>query len=850
MDGLIRYIKDYNFEISVFRKPVIDQADIFTNILKEAFTQFIPSKSVIIRPVDQGWCNTFTRLLLRKKNRNYLFYKKCELDYQKCLKQNNSSPEIITLLLNKKTKAHQKAREAANDSTKANRRAKTSFYNTVNDTLRNPSLSAKKKFSILLKLMKNNKFSSIPPLVENNVTVQDPLEQSNIFNKHFASRSTVKDPNDPVPNLQRKDGVNDLGSINTSPIEVAKIIRNIKKSCFSYCGIPGKFLHLIATPVSFSLSRLLNNLFEIGCFPNSWKIAHITAVYKRSGPKTDKCSFRPISILPSLSKICESVIHDRLLKHCMENDIISERQAAYLKGDSTVSQLVQIVHNIRKCWGEKNIMQGLFLDVSSAFEKVWHNGLLAKLSQIGVNGLFYNILSSYLSERRQTVVVDGQKSDILDVKAGIPQGSRLGPLLFILYMNDIINDIESDILIFADDTSLFATGSDPAETAAQLNRDLVKISEWAKRWKITFNSGKSKDIIFSRKYLNNSPPLILNDTYIQRVNVHKHLGLYLSSTLDWSVQVREVCLKANRKLSVLRSVKLLSRQTLDLLYKITVRSVIDYGLPVYFKTLKQTEISRLENLQYRAAKIVTGAYHYTSKDKLNNELGWETIEKRADILGLNMFQKIHLHETRPLIRGCMPKLDFERKHVLRSKGGYIPFKNVSSNFKNSFFPYFSGLWNSLPKNVQHKPLLEFKEYTNNELKPPKYKHFSRGNKFSNSLLTKIRIGRSDLCQHKFTIGLSDSPQCLCYFREESPLHYFIDCFLYLPERQTLFSKIEHYIPQFPNLAKRRKLDIILRGLNIDNPDFLSLNTTLTIAVQKFILQTKRFTEYTPPPSTP
>ena len=109
----------------------------------------------------------------------------------------------------------------------------------------------------------------------------------------------------------------------------------------------------------------------------------------------------------------------------------------------------------------------------------------------------------------------------------------------------------------------------------------------------------------------------------------------------------------------------MSRQTLDLLYKITVRSVIDYALPVYFKTLKQTEISRLENLQYRAAKIVTGAYHYTSREKLNNELGWETIEKRADILGLNIFQKIHLKETTPFIRNCMPKLNFERQHFFK-----------------------------------------------------------------------------------------------------------------------------------------------------------------------------------------
>ena len=140
------------------------------------------------------------------------------------------------------------------------------------------------------------------------------------------------------------------------------------------------------------------------------------------------------------------------------------------------------MHNIRKSWCDKNITQGLFLDVSSAFDKVWHQGLLAKLSQIGVEGMFYDTIKSYISDRRQIVVVDGEKSDITDIKAGIPQGSRLGPLLFIIYMNDIINDIESDILIFADDTSLLASGNDPAETADIINRDLIKITEWAQKW--------------------------------------------------------------------------------------------------------------------------------------------------------------------------------------------------------------------------------------------------------------------------------------------------------------------------------------------------------------------------------
>jgi hypothetical protein len=277
-------------------------------------------------------------LLLRKKNRNYQLFKKYSCDYQNILNQANHKAEIVTRLLNRKNKSHAKAREAAIDSCKANRRAKTAFHNTVNNTLKNPSITAKKKFEILLKLIKNNKFTKVPPLIENDETVQDPLQQSNIFNDFFASKSSVNNPNDPPPNLERKEGIPSLDAINTSPIEVAKFIRNIKKSQFSQCGIPGKFIHMIATPISFSMSRLFNNLFEIGHFPYLWKLAHVTAVYKRSGPKTDKSNFRPISILPTISKICESVLHDRILKHCIENSVITDKQAAYLKGDSTVSQ--------------------------------------------------------------------------------------------------------------------------------------------------------------------------------------------------------------------------------------------------------------------------------------------------------------------------------------------------------------------------------------------------------------------------------------------------------------------------------------------------------------------------------
>ena len=347
---------------------------------------------------------------------------------------------------------------------------------------------------------------------------------------------------------------------------------------------------------------MFNNCFEIGHFPDIFKVAHVTALWKRSGLKSDPSMYRPIALLPTLSRAAEAIIHNRLSAHLSENNIITERQAAYVKGDSTIQQLLYIINLIRKSWTKGCITQGIFLDVSAAFDKCWHKGLLAKLKQAKIENSCYNLLESYLSNRVQCTVVDGVKSDFKEIKAGVPQGSKLGPILWLLYVNDIINGIESEILLFADDTCCFASGIDPAETALIINRDLELISNWAKKWKVSFNPGKSKDVIFSEnKVLFNSPPLIFNNSFVERVHEHKHLGIFLSSTLSWARQIHETCLKANRKLAVLRSVKYLKRATLDILYKVCVRSTIEYGLVLYWHTLKQTETARLSQIQYRAA---------------------------------------------------------------------------------------------------------------------------------------------------------------------------------------------------------------------------------------------------------
>ena len=248
----------------------------------------------------------------------------------------------------------------------------------------------------------------------------------------------------------------------------------------------------------------------------------------------------------------------------------------------------------------------------------------------------------------------------------------------------------------------------------------------------------------------------------------------------------------------------------------------------------------MENIQYKAGKIVTGALHYTSKDKLNQELGWESIIVRGNILCLNIFHKIHRFETRPLIRSCMPKPDIEKRQMTRSKGGYIPFQYQNKIFNTSFFPNTLKLWNNLPQQTRVLDMQDFKTSIKTLLKPKRHKHFNCGSKIGNKLLTQIRVGRSDLMLHKFTLGFSESQECQCHFKSESPEHYFLQCFLYSPERQILLNLVEHYIPNFKTLNKKIKLNILLTGLNTTDPEFFYLNKTLTIAVQNFIIGTKRF----------
>ena len=806
-----------------------------TQHLIDGLTKFVPKVKFKQKDIDIPWSNAQIRRILQKKNRAYKVYRQAVNSFN-LLRPTDNNYYAMRIRVSHKNELF---KQASKNYKKASRAEKNRYFSNLKNVWSNPQIPARKKFGILQKLTKCSKNASIPPLLDSGKIIDDPVEKANLFNQFFTGKSQVINPDDHPPDLDKIETDDNFEHINTSHFEIGPIIKSMKSSNYSPCGIPGTFIKLLYTHtgsvITKLISDLLNTIFSSGSYPQMWKLSHITPIHK-SGNKSDKSNYRPISILPTLSKITEAVIHSRLLRHLLSNNIITKQQAAYLPADSTAQQLLSMIHLIKTSMASNNIAQGVFLDVSAAFDAVWHKGLIAKLEQINISGTALKLFSTYLSNRHAVTVIDGHKSTELPLLAGVPQGSRLGPLMFIIYINDLVNNLESNPFVYADDTTLIATANSTFETTNILNRDLFKISNWAHTWKVTFNASKSKDMIFS-KSLQPSHPTILGLQCIERVHLHKHLGLYINSSLTWDKHIESIVKKVNLKLSILWKVKELSRQCLDVLYKLNIRSSIDYAITVFGPSLNNSQIKTLDNLNYRAARLVTGAQKYTSSEKLLNELGWENTTKRIEYLCLTQFYKIRYRQTTPLVHECLPPM-LKSNYPTNRTFQHYPF--MSSFFVNSFFPFAIKKWDQLDPDLKNEPdFTVFKIKLKEKLKPKKFKHFHCGFKYPNTLHTQLRLGRSFLNCHLFPIGLSITKSCQCG-NTETVEHYLLDCMLYHQARGQLFQKLEGLLERKPSTYTKKNLcQILLCGEKPHLPEKYVHNKHIFYAVQTFLCRTKR-----------
>ena len=819
-----------------------EHCEVLSNHLILGIEKYVPKITYTQKEVDIPWNSAQIRRTLRKKNKCYKCYRTVANQY-KILRPDDPNYISMSIRVSQKYSLFKKA---SNIYRNENRRAKNRYFNSLKSVFSNPDVPARKKFAILQKLTNSSKNTVIPPLIEGENTVSDPLEQAEIFNQYFTGKSNVRNPNDDPPVLENYVTNDAFEYLNTSHWEIGPIIKSLKSSNYSPCGIPATFIKdaytNIGSTITKLISDLINKIFQTGVYPQIWKLAHVTPLFKAK-EKSNKANYRPISILATLSKICESTLHRRLLSHLLTNKIITKFQAAYIPSDSTSQQLISMIHQIKLAMTSKNVAHGIFLDVSAAFDAVWHKGLIAKLEQLNIKGEALKLFTSYLSERRSVTVVDGILSSELPVNAGVPQGSRLGPLLYLIYTNDLVANLESKPYLFADDTTLIATGSNTFETSNMLSRDLSKISEWAHTWKITFNPSKSKDLIFSSHPITQSPsyPVIMDLTIIDRVYMHKHLGLILTSDLCFDKHLAHITRKINLKLSIISSVKELSRHCLNVLSKLHIRSTIDYCITVFGPCLNQAQIQKLDKLLYKCGRIVTGAHKFTSANNLFAELGWETTSQRIKMLCLFQFHKIIHQNTTPLIQECLPSL-YSPNARYPTKRTFVHYNCKKTFFTQSFFPFTIKLWDSLDRNLKGLDLNEFKSKIKEIFRPPSFKHYNVGHKLYSQWHAHLRLKRSNLNTHLHQIGLAPNPACKCGQAPlESVKHFLIHCKLYEQPRIQLFAKLEGLLElKFSKYSTSSLVDIILFGEKPHLYDKFLHNKFIFLAVQKFLAQTKRF----------
>ena len=260
--------------------------------------------------------------------------------------------------------------------------------------------------------------------------------------------------------------------------------------------------------------------------------------------------------MPICGKVLERLLYNSIFEFFIQNNLITPNQSCFKTGDPCINQLISITHEIYKSFDHGYEVRGVFLDISKVFDKVWHQGLHYKLRQNGISGELLNILTDFLDNRTQRVILNGQYSSWAKVEAGVPQGSILGPLLFLIYINDLSENLASNPKLFADDTSLFSVVKNVDASNIDLNNDLGKISEWALQWKMNFNSDtnrQAQDLIFSRKVqVISHPPLFFNQNAVPQTSFQKFLGMFLHSKLNFSEYLKTIFQKTNKTMGLFR----------------------------------------------------------------------------------------------------------------------------------------------------------------------------------------------------------------------------------------------------------------------------------------------------------
>ena len=705
--------------------------------------------------------------------------------------------------------------------------------------------------------------------------VTECVEKATAFNNYFAKQCTPFQTGSTLPPLIFNTN-NRLSHIDITIEEILDIIKVLQiKKANGPDEISVSMIKLCGDDLCIPLHFIFENIVRTGIFPDQWKEANVTPVHKKKDKQTVS-NYRPISLLPLFAKVFEKIIFKHLYNFLTTNKLITKNQSGFTPGDSGTNQLLSLIHDVHLAFDDNSCLEvrSVYLDMSKAFDKVWHEGLLHKLKQNGIDGNLLALLTNYLSNRRQRVVLNGKGSDWAPILSGVPQGSVLGPLLFLIFINDLEVGILSQIKFFADDTSLYSVVKDPEKSARELNHDLEVINNWANQWKMSFNPDPTKpaeEILFSHK--RNPvvhPPLYFNGVEVKRVSEHKHLGLVLDPLLNFAAHFKEKIAKARKGIGLIKHLRsYLPTNVLDQIYKMHVRSHLDYCDFIYHipELLKKNTVAKddeladeevdfeiadtntrtirmnfrmkeLESVQYHAALAVTGTWKGTSRSKIYNELGWESLHQRRYFRRITQFFKI-LNGLTP--QYLLDPIPMPRRHLFgrHATNDIYNFSYRNDRFLYSFYPDAVNSWNSLDPDMRKTETLSgFKKSIIQSIQPTKRSIFDVHDVDGVRHLFQLRVGLSALRSHKKSHNFKDTPddRCSCGIGTETTKHFLLDCLYYKAQREKLLTTVNPIISSLSPHTDHDLAEILLYG---DKKLNHSQNKIILMATILFIKKTER-----------
>lgn len=548
----------------------------------------------------------------------------------------------------------------------------------------------------------------------NGEELHDMINIANELNRHFVNISTIitktKFYESSFTDLKHKlDYILQNRSFDIkyiTPLEVKTIIDrlNVNKST-GIDNIGPKIIKHCGDIITTSIAAIINSSISQGIFPDNLKEARVVPIFK-TGDRDDVGNYRPISILPTLSKIFERHIAEQIHQYFKETNIIHKTQSGFRKNHSCHTALTRLIDNWIKEIDSGKLIGAVFLDLRKAFDLVDHEILIHKLKLYHFSDRSINLFKSYLTNRKQSVIINNIYSEKLSMQSGVPQGSILGPLLFLIYINDICYSCENlNIDLYADDSTIFESDFKLLTIQRKLQNNINQILKWCTLNNMALHPNKTKCMILGSKQRVKSIEelsLQINDTFIENVIVQKILGVFIDNTLSWQTHIDFVCRRVNTKITLLkRIIYYIDEDTKKLFYNIYILPIFDYCCTIWSNG-PQKSTKKISQLQKRAAKIILNKPLKTPSDQLYKALNWLTFEERCKYhFGVLVFKSIH--NMAPTYITEILTFSSNENYNLRSTQNrdlVCKFKPRTNLLKSSFSYTSMNIWNRIPQEVR------------------------------------------------------------------------------------------------------------------------------------------------------